>query len=103
MSFDLDKPANELTAQIIKLAMDEPEFRAALLADPRAALAEQGLEFPDEVTLTVLEETPTSFFLVLPPASAAPQGFILSDDELDNMAGGNGSRHTCSNGKPVEC
>ena len=103
MSFDLDKPANELTAQIIKLAMDEPEFRAALLTDPRTALADQGFEFPDEVSLHIIEETPTNFYLILPPVPAISQGFILSDAELEKVAGGNGSGHTCGNGGPVEC
>jgi hypothetical protein len=61
----------------------DDEFRARLVADPRAALeAETGLRFPPDYRLHVHEESATDAHLVLPPK---PE---LSRDQLDRIAGG---------------
>jgi hypothetical protein len=73
----------EVKANIVMKAAEDDDFRARLVADPRAALeAETGLRFPDDYRLHVHEESATDAHLVLPPK---PE---LSKQQLDHIAGG---------------
>ncbi|MCT4660417.1 MAG: NHLP leader peptide family RiPP precursor [Tissierellales bacterium] len=57
----------ELQKKIIEKAMQEPAFKAELLADPRKALKDHfDIEVPNDVELNVFEETEKSYALVLP-------------------------------------
>lgn len=61
-----------LEATLIAKAMKDDGYRARLLDDPRAALAEAvGGDLPGEITVEVLEETPTSIYVVLPAQQGA--------------------------------
>ena len=72
----------EVRAHIAMKAADD-DFRARLIAEPRATLeAETGLRFPDGYQLHVHEESATDAHLVLPPK---PE---LSREQLDRIAGG---------------
>ena len=73
----------EVKAHIAMKAAEDDEFRARLVADPRAAFeAETGIRFPDSYRLHVHEESATDAHLVLPPK---PE---LSREQLDRVAGG---------------
>jgi hypothetical protein len=73
----------EVKAHIVMKAAEDDDFRARLVADPRAALeAETGLRFPDGYRLHVHEESATDAHMVLPPK---PE---LSRDQLNRIAGG---------------
>ena len=73
----------EVKAQVAMKAAEDDEFRARLVADPRATVeAEIGLRFPDGYQLHVHEESSTEAHLVLPPK---PE---LSQEHLDRIAGG---------------
>lgn len=75
-------------AQVQDRAIKDRAFRQALISDPKAALGQEfGVTVPDNVILRVVEDTPTSWHLVLPPAVAAV-GAELSEDELEAVAGG---------------
>ena len=76
------KPAQY--GKVIAKAWREPAFKAKLIADPRAILAEAGVSIPADVTVKVLEDTTTHLHFVLPPK---PTG-QLSDEALDKVAGG---------------
>jgi hypothetical protein len=76
-----------VTAMLAPLLQD-PAFKARLIADPKAALAERGLKIPEGLTIEVHENTPTVFHLVLPSTTASS---ALSDDELAAAAGGWGA------------
>lgn len=66
---------------------DDPGFRARIDANPRTALAEWGLDMPaGAVSARVVEDTPEVLHVVFPP----PPGVVLSDAELDGVAGGFG-------------
>ena len=79
--------ATEVKAHVAMKAAEDDDFRARILADPRAALeAETGLRFPDDYRLHVHEESATDAHMVLPPK---PE---LSREQLDNIAGGRGYR-----------
>lgn len=76
-------PHQEFEQQIISKAQADEEFKQALLADPRAALAQMGVILPDGLELKVVEEAPSVMYLVLPCDPSH-----LSDDQLDEITGG---------------
>jgi hypothetical protein len=64
-------------------AAEDDDFRARLVADPRATVeAEIGMRFPDGYRLHVHEESATDAHMVLPPK---PE---LSQQQLEQVAGG---------------
>lgn len=64
----------------------DPDFRAAVLADPRAAVGELvGVPLPHDVTVTVHEESLTDIYIVLPPRRASGE---IAEEDLDLVAGG---------------
>jgi hypothetical protein len=68
-------------------AVQDEDFRAALLKDPTAALCtEYGLEpsFFSELKLRVVEEKANELVLVVPP----PADDELTDEQLETVAGG---------------
>lgn len=68
-----------VTAEVIVNAWRSEDFRARLLADPVAVLAEAGLEVPAGCTVTVLENTRTVWHL------AVPRFEELSDGEKEEF------------------
>ncbi len=76
--------AGQRYGQLAARAWGDAAFKARLLAEPAAALAEQGIEYPPGVEVRVHESTPTLVHLALPPKPAEE----LSDEQLDAVAGG---------------
>jgi hypothetical protein len=66
---------HELTAQLIGRAWKDPIFKQALLENPAGALAQfMDFQLPPGLNLTVVEETATALYIVLPiGAEAASQ------------------------------
>jgi hypothetical protein len=59
--------ADDLKAQIIEKAWEDPQFKQQLLDDPKGAIKEAfGVDLPEGIELNVVEETPTSYYLVIP-------------------------------------
>lgn len=72
----------------------DPEFRARLIAEPRATLeAVYGVRVPISDDIYVVEESATTHYVVLPPAALAGRGAELSDTELETVAGGVAETH----------
>ncbi len=80
------KNFEEARAAIIAHAWKNPEFKAKLLKNPRAAFKEMGVELPQEIDLRVMEEKENTFTFVLPKAVSNVRQ--MSDRELRNLAGG---------------
>ena len=77
-----------LEAQLIDRAMQDETFRQELVRDPKGVFArELGIRLPEHIQVQVLEESPTTVYLVLPQA-ATGTSTELADVELENVAGG---------------
>ncbi|ASF46664.1 NHLP leader peptide family RiPP precursor [Methylovulum psychrotolerans] len=74
-------------SQIVAKCWADAEFKAKLIADPKATLAAEGIAVPDGIELRVLENTATVVNLVLPPP---PTEGELSDEDLGSVTGGSG-------------
>ena len=75
--------ATELKSRILSKADEDNDFRARLIADPKAAIsAETGQTIPDGFDVVVHEDSATTAHLVLPPSPA------LTEAELETVAGG---------------
>ena len=75
--------ATELKTQILSKAADDGDFRARLIADPKAVIsAETGQTIPDGFDVVVHEDSATTAHLVLSPSPK------LTEAELENVAGG---------------
>ena len=77
------KTHDELRAELIQKATGDEQFRAHLIAEPKAAIQEAlGIELPESMSVTVHEDGPTSAHLVLPPRAR------LTDEDLALIAAG---------------
>ena len=77
--------ASELKTRILTRASEDADFRARLVADPKAAISfEIGMAIPEGFDVVVHEDSGTTAHLVLPPSSA------LTEAEMEEMAGGRG-------------
>ena len=75
--------ATEVRTRILGKAAADGDFRASLIADPKAAIsAEIGQTIPDGFDLVVHEDSATTAHLVLPPSPA------LTEAELEMASGG---------------
>ena len=54
--------------KVIAKAWTDDEYKAKLLDDPHAALADAGIDVPEGVTVLVMENTADTVHLVVPPA-----------------------------------
>lgn len=73
----------QVKAHIAMKAAEDDDFRARLVADPRAAVEQEtGLRFPEGYRIHVHEESATDGHMVLPPQ---PE---LSVEQLDRITGG---------------
>ncbi len=64
-------------------AAENEEFRARLLADPKAVMEEElDLSIPDDFSIEVHEDSATTAHLVLPPSAA------LAEEDMRRVAGG---------------
>ena len=74
--------ATEMRDRVLSRADEDGDFRAALISDPKAAIAaEIGQTLPDGFDLVVHEDSATTAHLVLPPSPA------LTDADLEAVTG----------------
>ena len=75
--------ATEMKDRILNKAAEDVEFRALLIADPKAAIsAETGTTLPEGFEVVVHEDSAATAHLVLPPSPT------LTEAEMEKVAGG---------------
>ena len=78
--------ANEMRARVVEMASADEDFRAQLMADPKAALRDVlGISIPESFRVEVHEEGADVAHLVVPPDSG------LTEAELQQAQGGIGN------------
>jgi len=76
---------NQLASLFAACWKDEA-LKARLMADPKAVLAEHGMDVPDGMDVKVVENADNCVHITMP---APPAGHLtLSDEELSSAAGG---------------
>ena len=70
--------------QLVAKAWSDEGFKARLLANPKAAMAEVGMDAPEGVEIEVVESTQEKAYLVIPPKPVGE----LSDEDLDKVSAG---------------
>ncbi len=76
---------NQLAALFAACWKDEA-LKARFMSDPKAVLAEHGIDVPDGINVNVVENSDNTVHITMP---ATPTGAVdLSDEELSNAAGG---------------
>ncbi len=74
---------------IAGFAVKDPEYRAALVRNPKKVVALQlNQELPDALKVVVVQDTADTLHLVLP--YMPKEGEELSDADLESVAGGKG-------------
>jgi hypothetical protein len=85
---------SEFEQRLIAKALSDEAFARELTEHPRAVLERElaekrpGIRLPEQVQVEVLQETPSTVYLVLPPRPAARPTGELADEELERVAGG---------------
>lgn len=75
--------------QVMERSVKDEAFRQQVLSNPRQVLAEEyGVNIPANVSIQIVEDTPNSVHLVLPPKAQIGRMQELSDGELEAVAGG---------------
>ena len=90
----------KLEENIVSNARKNADYRKRLIDDPKALLESQiGQPLPSGFKVTVLQETPTQAYIVL-PYDAPKSGSELSDEDLESVAGGKAKMGnvTCTSG-----
>ena len=88
-SFSEMKSGAEIRDHILGKATDDAEFRARLVADPKAALNDElGVSLPDGFAISVHEDSNTHVHLVLPPTSQLDPAAL---EEVRAAHGGEGA------------
>lgn len=76
----------EIEEKLIARAWQDESFKQELISNPRSAFEKEGITLPENIEVRVVEESPNTFYLVLPvrPSETAE----LSEAELESVAGG---------------
>ena len=96
----------QFEAKIIAKAWKDEKFRAALKADPKGTLSAElealhsGAKLPENLQVTVVEESSDHICLVIPNAPVGVSG-ALSEAQLEAVAGGATFQGAMGTGDPT--
>ena len=83
-------------AELFAACWRDDALKARFMADPKAVLAERGIDMPDNIDVNVVENSDNTVHITMPQAPAGDGE--ISDEELGNVAGGKMSvEHNCPN------
>ncbi len=73
----------EMEEKLIDRAWQDAAFKQELLSNPKATLEKEGIKLPANIEVRVVEENPTTLYLVIP---INPNSKELSDAQLSRQA-----------------
>ena len=73
-------------AELFAACWKDEALKARFMSDPKAVLAEYGIDVPDGIDVNVVENSDNTVHITMPQAPAGAGE--LSDEELSNVAGG---------------
>ena len=79
MNYQLNEYIAQIKEQLQVRSVQDPQFRDRLIADPQAVLAENSFEIPSEIEISVVEETPRDYYLVIPASTVEQIDSIFRD------------------------
>jgi Nitrile hydratase, alpha chain len=89
----------EWERRLVHRSLQDEEFRQRLLDDPKGTIEQElGGQLPEGVEVRAVEESADTIYLVLPSAWALGEGVEISDQDLEQVAGGvdhTAYSHTC--------
>ncbi|MEH2002624.1 MAG: NHLP leader peptide family RiPP precursor [Nostoc sp.] len=89
-----NQPSNEgnrvhFETKIITKAWQDENFKQELLMNPKEVFErESGTKAPEGLQVTILEETPLHYYMVLPVKPNLDESEELSEEALEAVAGG---------------
>jgi HD-GYP domain-containing protein (c-di-GMP phosphodiesterase class II) len=66
MTYEKQEELKKILVRLVPRARNDRDFRKKLLKDTLNTITEQGINVPDEVKITILQDTKDSIYLVLP-------------------------------------
>ena len=82
---------NNAFAELFAACWKDDALKQRFMADPKAVLAERGIDMPDNIDVKVVENSDNTVHITMPMAPDGDGDGELSDEELGNVAGGTGS------------
>jgi Nitrile hydratase, alpha chain len=77
---------------IVQRSIEDEEFRQRLLDDPKGTLEQElGSRLAQSTEVRVVQESADTIYLVLPSASPVGEAGELSEQDLEEVAGGEGN------------
>lgn len=73
-------------ARLFAACWNDEALKARFMADPKAVLAEHGMDVPGNIDVKVVENSDDCVHIILPAPPASSNE--LSDDDLEQAAGG---------------
>ncbi len=81
-------------AELFAACWKDEALKARFMSDPKAVLAERGIDVPDNMNVNVVENSDNTVHITMPKA---PDGAMnLSDSELAGVAGGTEDSVCCT-------
>ena len=77
---------NNAFAELFAACWKDEALKARFMTDPKAVLAEHGIDVPANINVNVVENSDNTVHITMPQAPAGAGE--LSDEELANVAGG---------------
>lgn len=82
------KTREQIEANLVTKAWNDNSFKQKLINKPKFAIAEEGINLPENIEVKVIEETPRTFYIVIPQPPMEDEE--LSEADLESVAGGRG-------------
>jgi hypothetical protein len=88
-------------AELFAACWKDDAVKQRFMADPKAVLAEYGMDVPDGMNVNVVENADNTVHITMPAPPSGHQD--LSDDELQAAAGGGGAAAAQTSANWMDC